>query len=76
MPKFEYQVIVDTVTEQISDGGLLPGQKLPSYDQLADAYDVSRSTVRTALMILEERGLVVGRPGKGVFVADRPVGGG
>ncbi len=72
MPKFEYQHIVDTVTAQIRDGVLVPGEKLPSYEALAVAYEVSKSTVRTALLILAERGLIVGRPGKGTFVAEQP----
>ncbi len=72
MPKPEYQHIVDDITARIRAGQLAPGEKLPPYRQLAADYDVSRSTVRTALMILAERGWTVGRPGKGTFVADRP----
>jgi GntR family transcriptional regulator len=71
MTKPEYRRVVDEIARRIDVGELEPDEQLPSYRALAAMYDVSISTVRTALMILEDRGLVVGRPGKGTFVAAR-----
>ncbi len=68
----EYRRVVDDIAARIAAGELQPGQQLPSYRLLAQEYDVGISTVRSALLLLAERGLVVGRPGKGTFVADPP----
>jgi GntR family transcriptional regulator len=47
-----------------------PGSKLPSYRELGELYSVSFTTVANVIRILRERGLVVGSPGRGVFVVD------
>ena len=48
---------------------ILPSNaKLPSERQLADKYEVSRNTVRAALMELEATGIVRRIHGKGTFV--------
>jgi DNA-binding GntR family transcriptional regulator len=44
---------------------------LPSYAKLADLYSVSVATVQRAISLLNDRGLVVGIPGRGVYVADK-----
>lgn len=49
---------------------LRPGDSLPSEEALADKYEVSRITVRHALSILEEEGLVRRHRGKGTFVSE------
>lgn len=69
----EFRRVVDDIAAKIDAGVLKPGDKLPPYPDLAAEYEVGRSTIRTALMLLGERGLIVGRPGKGTFVADRAV---
>lgn len=71
MPTYEYQRILDDIAAQIRAGQLRPGDRLPSYEALASTYEVSKSTVRIALMLAAERGLVVGKPGKGTFVAEQ-----
>lgn len=54
-----------------SRGEYEPGAKLASYSQLADLYSVSFSTAARAVALLRDRGIVIGAPGRGVFVADR-----
>lgn len=49
-----------------------PGARLPSERELAARYDVARMTVRGELRRLEADGIVVIRPGAGVFVAEEP----
>jgi GntR family transcriptional regulator len=68
----DYLRVVDAITEQINSGALAPGDKLPTYAQLADQYFVSVSTAQAALRILRDRGLIEGHQGKGTFVSELP----
>ena len=54
----------------VLQGVLRPGERLPAERDLASRMNVSRPTVRDALAELEESGVVVIRPGGGVFVAE------
>ncbi|MFC4106573.1 winged helix-turn-helix domain-containing protein [Micromonospora zhanjiangensis] len=63
------ELIADLIS-RIDSGEFEPGSQLPSGQQLADHYDVSPSTVQRAVATLRKRGLLVGRPGRGVFVAE------
>ena len=57
---------------QIDAGSLQPGDRLPTEQQLALIYGVSRTVVREAVHQLKSRQLVVSRQGSGVFVAPTP----
>jgi GntR family transcriptional regulator len=71
MIQSEFRRVADDIAAKINAGLLQPGQQLPSYRDLAAEYEVGISTIRMALVLLGERGLTIGRPGKGTFVADR-----
>ncbi|GAB3691344.1 FadR/GntR family transcriptional regulator [Nocardiopsis oceani] len=58
-----FERIVDQVESALLSGRLVPGDHLPSERMLMDQFDVSRSTVREALRVLESRGLLELRPG-------------
>lgn len=60
--------IADELRQAISAGQLAPGAKLPSERELAEQYGTARNTVRQAVRILSESGLVTAEHGKGVFV--------
>lgn len=66
----DYERIVGSITDQIYSGALQPGQRLPTYRQLAEDYEVSVTTLQTALRLLRALGLVEGQQGKGMWVAD------
>jgi GntR family transcriptional regulator len=66
----KYQQIADRLRAQISSGALEPGQRLPSEPDLAAEYDASRNTVRLAIALLINQGLVVSRQGLGTFVLE------
>ena len=68
MPK--YQEIAGWLERNIWEGRYLPGQKLPSEQALREKFQVSRQTVRKALEVLEQEGLVYGRQGSGTYVSD------
>ena len=54
-------------------GSYRPGARLPSEAELAEQLAVSRPTLREALRLLEERGLIYRRHGRGTFVRERPI---
>ncbi|HYZ64382.1 MAG TPA: FadR/GntR family transcriptional regulator [Acetobacteraceae bacterium] len=60
------------ILDQIVSGALKEGDKLPSENQICQAFQVSRPTVREALMRLHADGLVATRQGSGTYVQKRP----
>ena len=67
----DYRGIANDIEARIANGEYPPGTKIPSYSQLAKLYSVSISTAQRAVIVLRERGLVVGAQGRGVFVRER-----
>ena len=63
-----YRQICEQIRNQIREGALLPGQLLPSLNQLAIRLDISRETTKKAYVRLLKEGLLTARQGKGVFV--------
>lgn len=71
MPRpLNYQDIAEKLEASIRAGKYNPGEKLPTYLQLAEEFEVGYTTVAKAIAILRDRGLLVGAPPKGTFVAD------
>jgi GntR family transcriptional regulator len=64
-----YQKVASDIRAQIKAGILKRGDKLPSTRQLCGQYDVSVTVIRFAMVQLRAEGLVIGQPGRGVFVA-------
>ena len=73
MRTIRYQQIADDLRSRVADGTYGPGRLLPSEAELSAEFDVSRVTVRRALELLRESGLVDARQGFGWFVATNPV---
>ena len=63
-----YSQIEQSIMEKIKKGILLEGQLLPSEQDLARSYNVSRMTARQALHGLKQNGYVVTIRRKGTFV--------
>lgn len=63
------EVIVQQLETLILAGVLRPGERLPAERELSERLEVSRPTLREALHILEEKGLVHSQHGGGTFVA-------
>ena len=68
-----YDRILDTIHTQITDGTLSEGTMLPKETELCKAYGVSRTTVRTALLKLQNEGLIKRIKGKGTIVTSAKV---
>jgi GntR family transcriptional regulator len=66
-----YLEVIDFLLDDIKTGQYPPGSKLPSEDQLAREFSVSRVTLREALRVLEDDGVIVRRHGSGTFVLDK-----
>lgn len=69
-----YARLAETLLDDISQGRLLPGDKLPTEDEFIKTHRVSRVTVRQALTLLRDRGLIERYARRGSFVANRPTG--
>lgn len=67
-----YHEVADQIEEAIVSGLLKPGEKLPAERELVGQFDISRRTLREALRILEQKGLIkikIGSQG-GTFIKD------
>ncbi|MYR89035.1 GntR family transcriptional regulator [Streptomyces sp. SID685] len=64
-----FEVIAETLREQIRSGGLKPGDALPTQTTLMREFGASSLTVQKAMALLKQEGWAVSRPGKGAFVA-------
>ena len=63
-----YQQLADSLRDKIYEGKYTFGDKLPSERSLAEKFGISHLTVRKALAILEEEGMLLRVQGKGTFV--------
>jgi len=68
-----YDQIADELRARVEAGEYGAGRLLPSEAELSTRFDASRVTVRRALEVLREEGLVDSRQGFGWFVAADPV---
>jgi DNA-binding GntR family transcriptional regulator len=68
----DYQRVAEDIRQQIRDGRLRPGDKLPSRAELCTIYKVSQQTVASALLVLKTGGWTRGHQGRGVFVVEEP----
>lgn len=66
----KYLELVNWINEQIETKQLLPGQKLFSENTLKDMFGVSRQTVRHAISLLENEGVVRRVQGSGTYIND------
>ncbi len=63
-----WEQLAAVLREMITSGQLMPRDPLPSESQLEQAHGVSRGTIRRALAMLREEGLIVTIAGRGTFV--------
>ncbi len=65
------EMAADEIRKMIKEAGFQPGDKIFSENELTKRLEVSRSSVREAIRILEVTGLVTAHHGKGVFLNDQ-----
>lgn len=71
LPK--YQQIFDAVFHLIEEGILKRGDHLPSINELANSQKIAKVTVTKAYKMLQQRGVVLSRQGKGFYIASTEI---
>lgn len=65
-----YQQVAEQIKRMIEVGQIRTGDRLPAERELAGMLNVSRATVREAMIALEIAGLIEIRMGSGIYVCD------
>jgi len=69
--KAKFITISEAIIDKIKTGELLPGDKVPSENELIKAYNISNTTARKSLLEAESKGWVKRIKGKGTYVLNR-----
>ena len=69
--KSKFIDLSDGIIEKIKSGELLPGDKIPSENELIKKYKISNTTARKVLLEIESKGWGRRIKGKGTFVLNR-----
>lgn len=72
-PRRLYQEVADQLLQLIAADEFKPGERLPSERELAASLQVSRPTIREAMIALELAGAIQIRTGAGIFVSEPPI---
>lgn len=64
-----YKAIAEKLEDDIKNGLLTPGTRLPPQRELADFLDINVSTISRAFKLCEQKGLICATVGNGTFVA-------
>jgi len=70
--KFRYSMIYNDIKNDILNDVYKVGSLLPTEQVLSLKYDVNRSTLRKAMQMLADEGLIEKCPGKGTIVLSSP----
>lgn len=68
MANLLYTAVLDEIESKIKAGILVENERLPAERQMAENYGVSRTVIREALKILQEKGFVRMITGRGNFI--------
>lgn len=63
-----YKIIQNDILDQITNGSLSPGDRLPTEAELMKTYRVSRITVQRALSDLKQQGIIMSKARMGTFI--------
>ena len=65
-----YELIAEQILELIARSQLLPGDRMPTENEIAGQLGTSRTVVREAIKILSALGRIKAQKGRGLYVAD------
>jgi GntR family transcriptional regulator len=71
-PRPLYHQLATLLRERIHTGELAPGARVSTEAELATEFSTSRNTVRLALDLLRNEGLIISQQGRGSFVRTKP----
>ncbi|MFF3671086.1 GntR family transcriptional regulator [Microtetraspora malaysiensis] len=63
-----YRQIANALRARIASGEIPPGRRIPSLVELEDEFGVARDTLRKAVQVLKDEGLVETVTGMGIYV--------
>jgi DNA-binding FadR family transcriptional regulator len=66
-----HERIIDDLGREIVSGGLKPGERLPSNQELIERFEASRTAIREAMKVLSTKGLIEARQRAGTRVRPR-----
>jgi GntR family transcriptional regulator len=66
-----YSQVAAALRRRIEVGDWLPGDQISTLQELEEEFQVARVTVRQAVELLEQEGLVVRKQGRGTYVSER-----
>ncbi|MBN9016410.1 MAG: FadR family transcriptional regulator [Rhizobiales bacterium] len=65
-------LVASSISREIAQGRLKPGDQLPTEQKLAVTFGVSRNVIREAIARLRSEGRIWSQQGRGAFVSDEP----
>lgn len=65
-----FQQIAQMIMDDIVDGQLKEGERVPSENELSRFYNINRATVRNGLQTLADQDIIYKQRGIGMFVKD------
>lgn len=67
-----YTQVVEQVRQLVANGGLKPGDQLPTVRALASELRVNFNTIARAYRMLDEAGIISTQQGRGTYILDEP----
>ena len=64
-----YKQLVNEISAAVKDRKLLPGQLIPSMNELSASLGISKETVKKAYGVLREKSIIESRQGKGFYIS-------
>lgn len=68
--RFPFEQLADALRQGIRSGQYAPGRKLPTISEITSETGLSPMTIRRAVKVLVDEGLIQVVPGRGTFVAE------
>lgn len=68
-----FQEVINRLESLLDSGNFPPGSRLPAERELAEQFQVSRTSIRQALKVMEASGKLQTKMGSGTYVAEQPL---
>jgi GntR family transcriptional regulator len=66
-----FRQLADILRRMIESGEIPPGGVLPSIPYMRQEYGLAEGTIKKAIQLLKDEGLVITVPGKGTFATEK-----